>query len=259
MSLYAVSEHADLKKIDPLLQAGSLLVSTLCWSLLFSAGSVMADTPPSLPKIPHQSIEAYREQVQAIAERAEQQLANPDPTVKQALESAKQTLDSPQYQQQKQHYRQVIQQQLMPDLAIPDASTTEVTTDAYPLLFISQSIPLQTLRNYVLPLKRAGGKMVLRGAVGGLDRMKPTVAFIASVLRKSPDCHGVHCELHPVEVLIDPLLFRDYGIHQVPALTMRRGEISHCEDSPLSDVERHVVYGVASLMALMDEYRALTH
>ena len=225
--------------------------------LALITGAVMADAPATLPKIPHENIEAYREQVQAIAERAEQQLANPDPTIKQALESAKQALDSPQYQQQKQHYRQVIQKQLMPDLPIPEASPAEVTADAYPLLFISQGIPLQTLRNYVLPLKRAGGKMVLRGAVGGLDRIKPTVAFIASVLRKSPDCHGHHCEMHPVEVLIDPLLFRDYGVHQVPALTMQRGEINHCEDSPLPDAERHVVYGVASLAALLDEYRAL--
>ncbi len=40
-SLYAVNEHADVKKIDPLwLQAGFLLVSTLCWCLLFPIAEV---------------------------------------------------------------------------------------------------------------------------------------------------------------------------------------------------------------------------
>lgn len=91
-------------------------------------------------------------------------------------------------------------------------------------LFISESIPLETLRNYARDITEMGDPvivMVLRGFVGGMRQVLPTRRFVLDILRKDlacdPDSRS-DCELYPVNLVLDPLLFRLYDVREVPAV-----------------------------------------
>lgn len=87
-------------------------------------------------------------------------------------------------------------------------------------VFISSSMPVETARAYARALSRIGEDnvfLVMRGGIGGLKKIAPTVEWISSVLKKDPLCTG-DCEVYRTKVLIDPLLFRKYEIIEVPAV-----------------------------------------
>lgn len=97
-------------------------------------------------------------------------------------------------------------------------------------LFVSSSVPLTTLRNYAAMIDRARTgqvTMVLRGFVGGMKKIRPTMEFIGEILKKNPACdfmkdnhpaRGHKCESYQVNIEIDPLLFQRFAIEEVPAL-----------------------------------------
>lgn len=91
-------------------------------------------------------------------------------------------------------------------------------------LFISESIPSETLRNYardIADLGDPGIVMVLRGFVGGMKHVLPTRRFVLDVLRKDIACDPEdqsECDLYPVNLVIDPLLFRRYDVREVPTV-----------------------------------------
>ncbi len=82
-------------------------------------------------------------------------------------------------------------------------------------IFISSSIPIQTLRDYaeiVSVLKNNNIYFVLRGCVDGCHTIAPTESFIKKIIglpnnKALPIVRGIQ---------IDPLLFRLYGIKRVP-------------------------------------------
>ena len=82
-------------------------------------------------------------------------------------------------------------------------------------IFISSSIPIQTLRDYaeiVSVLKNNNIYFVLRGCVDGCHTIAPTESFVKKMIglpdnKVLPIAHGIQ---------IDPLLFRLYGIKRVP-------------------------------------------
>ena len=67
------------------------------------------------------------------------------------------------------------------------------------------------------------------------------------------------CELLPVALIVDPLLFRRYGIDRVPAVVYARG--LKAEDSGLSEgdtrntaiANSHTVYGDANLEYIIEK------
>jgi len=97
-------------------------------------------------------------------------------------------------------------------------------------LFVSCSVPLTTLRNYAAMIDRArSGQviMVLRGFVGGMKKIRPTMEFISEILKKDPACdfmkgkypaRGHKCDSYQVNIQVDPLLFQRFAIEEVPAL-----------------------------------------
>ena len=87
-------------------------------------------------------------------------------------------------------------------------------------LFISSSVPETTLRTYIeqiAGLRDPNVVVLIRGFIGGMKYMGPTLKFIGDLLEKDPSC-GLSCGLYGVNVEVDPLLFRRYGILQVPAV-----------------------------------------
>lgn len=125
------------------------------------------------------------------------------------------------------------------------------------VVFASSSIPLATLRSYAAQLEGTGGAIVLRGGVGGLKEMGPTVDFIMNVLKVDPACDGPDCDMREVSVLIDPVIFAQSGVKRVPAVAVvdRDPFLSYCErETPEARSDAWIVtYGDASLEGHLEE------
>lgn len=130
-------------------------------------------------------------------------------------------------------------------------------------VFVSSSMPLPTLRNYAASVARLHDPritLVMRGFVGGMAKIRPTIDFVGSVLKEDPDCDpsGGDCRMRPASLIVDPLLFRRYGIEKVPAVVYAQGVKS--EDPGLSEgdaqnaelTESFTVYGDASLEYILE-------
>src|SRR3546814_6490212 len=85
-------------------------------------------------------------------------------------------------------------------------------------------MPISTLRNYAVQLERVHGVMAFRGVPGGLRKMGPMEKVTAQILRLDPGCEGPNCVMRNVQLIIDPVVFRQHGIAQVPALAMIPGD-----------------------------------
>lgn len=130
-------------------------------------------------------------------------------------------------------------------------------------IFISSSIPIQTLRNYALAMDRLGDPnivIVMRGFVGGMKYIKPTIKFVGGILRKDPSCNMTKqkCDTYRADFQIDPLLFRRYQIAKVPAVVYATDvnvmdvQMSEGLESNTEVSNYYVLYGDASLEYVLD-------
>lgn len=104
--------------------------------------------------------------------------------------------------------------------AIPDV---QVGNGERIYIFMSSSIPKEVWSQYAEAIDRlgAGGKVifVIRGCIGGAKKITPTLKFMQDILKKDDDPK----KRYKAQVWIDPLLFRKYGISQVPAFVYAKG------------------------------------
>lgn len=119
------------------------------------------------------------------------------------------------------------------------------------VIFVSSSMPITTLRNYARDLDDINGLMVMRGMIGGMKTMGPTLSHIAKVLRVDPNCTGGNCAMRTTNFVIDPVLFRENGISQVPAAVFIEDMplepyCERFEDDSIPPKARYVVYGDVS-------------
>lgn len=128
-----------------------------------------------------------------------------------------------------------------------------------PVLFVSSSVPISTLRNYAVQLEKVRGVMAFRGVPGGLKKMGPMAKLTAQILRIDPGCEGPNCVMRNVQLIIDPIVFRQHGIAQVPALAMIPGDPTqaYCERDDDSPRAAHVVFGDSALSGMFEEYARL--
>lgn len=89
-------------------------------------------------------------------------------------------------------------------------------------IFISSSMPLETVRTYVKAIsmmKDHNIRLVMRGFIGGMRHVKPTMTFIKNLLLEDPSCNPIKgtCTTYDTQVIIDPMLFARYAIDRVPA------------------------------------------
>lgn len=130
-------------------------------------------------------------------------------------------------------------------------------------LFVSSSMPLQTVRNYAASVSRLRDSkviMVMRGFVGGMTKIQPTINFVSNVLKDDPSCAfaETECRMLPANLIVDPLLFRRYGIDRVPAVVYVEGIKS--VDAALSEgdakntnvTSSYTVFGDASLEYVLE-------
>jgi conjugal transfer pilus assembly protein TrbC len=95
-------------------------------------------------------------------------------------------------------------------------------------LFVSSSVPLATLRNYAAMINHVrDGRitMVLRGFVGGMKKVGPTLEFIGDILKKDPACDlgKTRCDSFQVTIHVDPEIFQRFQIENVPAMAYLPG------------------------------------
>ncbi len=127
-------------------------------------------------------------------------------------------------------------------------------------LFISSSLPEQTLRAYARDLDRLGDPnfvLVLRGFVDGMQQARPTLDFLEKLLVRESGCRmnkGKACDLFRVSIVIDPLVFQKFYIQEVPALAFVRNinlidpkQSMGLEGNLSGEVEAVVVYGDVAL------------
>lgn len=94
-------------------------------------------------------------------------------------------------------------------------------------VFVSSGIE-DVVRRYVEDSVVVVGevKFVLRGAIGGMTYLRPTAEWVLDMLLVDRRCKFFEetCEVYGREFLIDPLLFRRYGIKRVPVVVYVKGE-----------------------------------
>ena len=128
-----------------------------------------------------------------------------------------------------------------------------------PVLFVSSSMPLPVLRAYAAQLERVRGVIAFRGMPGGLRKVGPMAKLTAEILRLDPGCEGPSCAMRNVQIIVDPMVFRQHAVTRVPALAMIPGDPTqaYCEREDESPRASHVVYGDSALSGLFEEYARL--
>lgn len=130
-------------------------------------------------------------------------------------------------------------------------------------IFVSSSMPMQTVRNYAASVARLGEPrivMVLRGFVDGMNRIQPTIRFVADALKRDPFCSPAEkeCEMLPANLVVDPLLYRRFDIQRVPAVVFARGVkaenpgLSEGDTKNADVTDSYTVYGDASFEYILE-------
>lgn len=143
--------------------------------------------------------------------------------------------------------------------AVAKAGAARAIKAWVPVLFVSSSMPVPVLRAYAAQLERVHGVIAFRGIPGGLRKVGPMAKLTAEILRLDPGCEGPSCDMRSVQVIIDPMVFRQHAVTRVPALAMIPGDPTqaYCEREDESPRASHVVYGDSALSGMFEEYARL--
>ncbi|NOW48396.1 type-F conjugative transfer system pilin assembly protein TrbC [Novosphingobium sp. SG751A] len=143
--------------------------------------------------------------------------------------------------------------------ALANAAPASLKKSWVAVLFVSSAMPVEVLRTYAASLARVGGVMAFRGMPGGMTRVELMAKLSAQVLRLDPGCEGPACAMRDVQIIVDPLIFRQHGVTKVPALAMITGDPTqpYCDRDENSPGAAHVIYGDAALSGLLEEYGRL--
>ncbi|WP_342803834.1 type-F conjugative transfer system pilin assembly protein TrbC [Novosphingobium album (ex Liu et al. 2023)] len=143
--------------------------------------------------------------------------------------------------------------------ALAGAAAPATPKTRVPVIFASSSMPLDELRAYAVQLEPVGGVIAFRGVPGGMTKIGPMAKLTAQMLRLDPGCEGPACMMRKVQIIVDPLVFRQHGVTRVPALTLIPGDPTqpYCERDDDAPHGSHVVYGDAALSGLLEEYARL--
>lgn len=215
-----------------------------------------AHLPPNL-ETQKQLSERETKQLEKLVEQSEQAIT---PILQQEVKAL---LESEQYKANQAAGERLAREVLqLPEHPTRHQSTQEkanapgMEIEGQVLVFVSASMPLETLRNYARSLVNIKGTLVLRGGIDGLKKIRPTMAFSQKVLKVDPYCRN-NCPLFNVPLLIDPLLFRQHHITQVPAIVFQpEGLVQGCERSTTAS-GTDVIYGDISLKGALERLQQM--
>lgn len=148
--------------------------------------------------------------------------------------------------------------------ALTKAAPTPPIKAWVPVLFVSASMPIAVLRSYAQQLERVKGVLAFRGMPGGLTKVAPMARLSAEILRRDPGCRGPNCAMRAVQLIVDPIVFRQNAVTHVPALAMLPGDPTqpYCERETQSEAGAgpragHLVYGDSALSGMLEAYARL--
>lgn len=154
----------------------------------------------------------------------------------------------------------------------PEAAATmagELPANERVYIFISSSVPRETLRNYVRDvamLRDPNVKLVMRGLIGGVKYIKPTMRFVSGILLKDPACNPEkrRRERYAAGVNVDPLLFSRYAVKEVPAIVYARNvtvldvEMSEGMERNAKSGDYYTIHGDVALAYALERFRSET-
>lgn len=209
------------------------------------------------PKLPDDTYPAERRRAfEALRRRAP--MPEIDAKARAALAAGEEKMAAEREAQAK-HLRQALGLEPSEMEAIAKTGAKPAATNWVPVLFVSSSMPVGVLRAYAAQLERVHGVLAFRGMPGGLKKVGPMAKLSADILRLDPGCEGPSCAMRSVQLIVDPILFRQHGIARVPALAMIPGDPTeaYCERDDESPRAAHIVYGDSALSGLLEEYARL--
>lgn len=109
-------------------------------------------------------------------------------------------------------------------------------------IVISSSIPKHILKNYFEMLQKVNTDItfVLRGTIGGIKEIKPTLEWIQEILTKNDNTR------YEYNVMIEPRVVSKYKVEQTPAvLYVKNYNPSYTEES--MDEEHYIYYGAVDI------------
>lgn len=132
-------------------------------------------------------------------------------------------------------------------------------------IFISSSVPRATLRNYVQAvsqLKDPNIRIVMRGFIGGVKHIKPTISFLKDILLEDPGCNPLKemCRTFGAQVMVDPILFARYDVRKVPAIvyspsvSVLDDRMSEGLDSNITVSQHYMLYGDVNLEYAVEQF-----
>lgn len=126
-------------------------------------------------------------------------------------------------------------------------------------VFVSESVPYATLRNYQKAFAGVPAAFVLRGLIGDdPSNFQPTRDWTQRMLCGDPPYEaGSVCFLNPVD--ISPNLYRIFGIEHAPAVVYVPDpeQIASCGISPMSDKDFFVWYGDLAPAYVLEQIQKL--
>jgi type-F conjugative transfer system pilin assembly protein TrbC len=150
------------------------------------------------------------------------------------------------------------------------SSTGGLGTNERIYIFLSSSVPTETLRRYTSAAGALGDRnvrFVMRGFVGGARYVKPTLRFVKDLLLEDPGCDPLRskCRTYDTAMIIDPMLFEHYHITKVPAFVyatvsgLKDPEKSEGLESNISIRAFHTVYGDVNFEYVLETFEKETH
>lgn len=209
---------------------------------------------------PHLPIEGHDAERRRAFEGLRDRVARPDMDARaQAAAHAGEASLAAEREAQAKRLRQALGLEPAEGDALARAAPATQAKGFVPVLFVSSSMPIATLRTYAGQLQRVHGVMAFRGMPGGLRKVGPMARLSAQILRLDPGCEDPSCAMRDVQLIVDPIVFRQHGVSRVPALAMIPGDPTqaYCERDEESPRARYVVYGDSALPGLLDEISRL--
>ncbi|MGO9139696.1 MAG: type-F conjugative transfer system pilin assembly protein TrbC [Syntrophales bacterium] len=211
------------------------------------------------------ALEMTTDDINSVLNRAndmQKRLTIPDnPNGKQGEELARESFEkfqSAEFQNRLKAESERIQKEIMGGAGQKKyyADTTKSAKDGLSneqiYIFISSSMPASTIRNYVQDaayLNDPNIILVLRGFVGGVKQIKPTLKFTRDVIKKDSNCTK-SCDNYNVKVQVNPPMYSRYNIDRVPAILYVQGVLpkeAALLKSNNTEFPNWVIYGDASL------------
>jgi len=234
----------------------ALIQSAAIALLLTAAMTAQAVDPP-----------VVTDEAKAAAQQVISNIATPTPEMQERINNLMKTMQSEEWQQRQKGMQAEAMRTVGIEPPKPETDQVSMNPDDTERLyvFVSSSMPVETLRNYAASLEKIqGGVMVLRGFVNGSRRAGPTAKFVASFMHRDPLCTDPTCEVRAVGVEIDPVVYHRYGITRVPAVVYE--EHAHTNGYCGEGLTRaaqpkatEVVYGDASLRYAVETLYRKTH